>query len=382
MNFPPFGPFPHGRIKEADKVTLPQELPRAPEFRTWKNKVRMAVSAASGREDDSAFLWIQAVEHPEARLEHFAHSGEFPQLDRKLGIALFSVARGEVLRQLQRLSETEARAGRLLKGRQCLHVIYEQYKMDEEAGSLYNMTDIMSVQLRSDAYLEDFLSNWQDVLAGMDQEPPIQILEHLFLNNLRHSQVLREEVLHYERCPVGHPHRTYAYLMGAARRYLMRKKHESNRRAVLKALTSSHGAAPAMPAGPPSAARRSPGGHRPPSRSASPRSTSSSRPGVCFQFQREGTCARGASCPYKHERGSRSPSQSRGSGKGKGSRHSSRGSRSSTPGSRKGKGRRPSNERRPGPPSAAPASASSSGSVVCLFGTTGHCKLGATCPSP
>ena len=51
------------RAKVADTVHIPS-LPKAGEFRAWKNLVYLNINSASGREDDYALDWAQQLEDP------------------------------------------------------------------------------------------------------------------------------------------------------------------------------------------------------------------------------------------------------------------------------------------------------------------------------
>jgi hypothetical protein len=140
----------------------------------------MEVSAASGRGEE-AFTWVLRSETPGTTIEEVQDSEDLPGLDIKLAAAVVKIAKGEVGRTLSRLAESLARTGQLLKGRQCLVVIYDQYRIDEAATGLYNITDLMSVKWMGDAKMELFLSNWESILTGMEEEPSENTKKLLFL---------------------------------------------------------------------------------------------------------------------------------------------------------------------------------------------------------
>ena len=154
----------------------------------------------------------------------------------KLAAAMCLKATGELGRRITLADETEAAAGRMLRGRQILWMVYDHHKYDEERGSLYDFKDLMSVHFRGDSHLEAFLSNWDSVLAGMKAQPEASLLEVLFYDQLSKSTVLREEIAHYDRARKGSEERTYAFLLEAARRYLERQRLARNRQAVAKGL--------------------------------------------------------------------------------------------------------------------------------------------------
>ena len=132
-------------------------------------------------------------------------------LDVKLAAALSKLASGDLGRKLSQAKEVEARRGVMLKGRQALWMVYEYYRVNAEAGALFDLSDLLNVKLRGDA-LETFMANWDYVLVGMAVEPTEDTLKMLFLDNLRGCPVMREEINHYDRARVGDPDKSYADL--------------------------------------------------------------------------------------------------------------------------------------------------------------------------
>ena len=106
----------------------------------------------------------------------------------------------------------------MLKGRQILWMVRDHHKLDEERGALYNFQDLMSVKLRGDGNLESFMNTWESVLSTMHNPPGQDIVEVLFLEQLRHSAVLREEIAHYDRAKRGSSTRSYRFLVESVKR--------------------------------------------------------------------------------------------------------------------------------------------------------------------
>jgi hypothetical protein len=134
----------------------------------------------------------------------------------------------------------------MLKGRQILWMIHEYHKLDEERGALYAFRDLQAVRLKDDRHLEGFLTTWEAVLAGMRAPPPQEIVEQLFLDQLRHSKVLEVELNHYDRCDRNHPDRSYEFLTNSVQRYLARTRLQRNRTSMTHALSGAASAAPAQ----------------------------------------------------------------------------------------------------------------------------------------
>ncbi len=113
----------------------------------------------------------------ETTFETLRSSGDFDSLDAKLASALGRIVSGEAGREVTRVTETEAREGRLIKGRQILFLLLQYYRVNEEAVSFYNLADLCSTRLVNDGQLEQFLNTWDNVLAGMDKEPDDAVKE-------------------------------------------------------------------------------------------------------------------------------------------------------------------------------------------------------------
>ena len=129
--------------KEANSIKLPPELPTAVSFRNWKHAVRFAVVSASDRADAAA-LWIYKVERPGMTVEALADSEGFTTLDTKLASALIQVAKGDLGRKLANMADKAVSQNTILRGRQCLWLIYSHYKMFEQSGVHYNLQSLAS----------------------------------------------------------------------------------------------------------------------------------------------------------------------------------------------------------------------------------------------
>ena len=98
-----------------------------------------------------------------------AFSEGFDTLDTKLASACFRAAAGreDVLGRLTREAEIAHRAGRFLKGRQCLLLIYDFYRIDERSCGLFDFNDPVSVKWPWDAPLDRFMGNCDNVLCNV-----------------------------------------------------------------------------------------------------------------------------------------------------------------------------------------------------------------------
>jgi len=157
------------------------------------------------------------------------------------------IVRGELGRRVNQQVENEARAGRMMTGRQCLFMIYDHLKIDEEAGSLFDLSDLMCVQLEGDD-LETFWKDWELALSSMRSEVPDNVKKTLFRLQLDKCKALHDEMAYYYRQRPGHADRSYRYLAERVRRWIERRRLSSNRRLVARALGGNRSLYPVVPA--------------------------------------------------------------------------------------------------------------------------------------
>ena len=81
----------------------------------------------------------------------------------------------------------------------------------------------------------------------METTPPTNELEELFVEQLRYSKIMHEEVAHYDRHPKGHADHTYTYMYNQVQAYIERSRKRSNRNAIKKALSGAGKGHPAAP---------------------------------------------------------------------------------------------------------------------------------------
>ncbi len=121
----------------------------------------------------------------------------------KLAAAIFKVARGEIGRKLTRLAEGGAKVGDRIKGRQCLWVVKEHFKLDEAAGALYDIADLINVKWQGDNRMELFLSNWESVLCWIKSEPDAATKETLFYEQARNTSSWTRRLVLFTTSPTS-----------------------------------------------------------------------------------------------------------------------------------------------------------------------------------
>ena len=376
-----FSSASRSKTKEADVIKL-VSLPEPAQFRAWRHSTRSKVVAASNN-PEAAFKWIKEVEEPSATIDSFRDSGKFLTLDSKLASALSDIAKGDLGRKITLLTEKEDREGRLTRGRQILRAIYDHFKLDEFAGVLYELTDLMAIKIKADSpspkQLEWFMTSWESTLAGMKKEPTDDVLEALFIERVRGCPGIAQDIGVYDRARSGEAQRSYAFLYESVTRFLERRRRNENRKAIQTALANSTGgkSQPSAPAPGKNAKKRGKGGgkSRSGSQSSASRGASSSKSsgryrirtkskdptGVCYKWKNTGKCdgKDNGSCKYGHPAdqkgtGSREGSPSKKGGKGKGRGKGGSGRSSS-----------PSNKKK--------------STILCTFHLKGECTRGSNC---
>ena len=87
--------------------------------------------------------------------------------------------------------------------------------------------------------LKVFLSNWDQVLAGIQKVPDENVLETLFLNQIKNSKNINHDLQEYFRAEDGSSTKSYDYLITAVRRFLERERLEVNRERIARNLGAS-----------------------------------------------------------------------------------------------------------------------------------------------
>ena len=232
---------------------------------------------SASTDPDKAFDWISETWKEGQTIGALRDVGKFTKLDAKLLSALTNILTGDFARKVDTYKETEATNHRYVRGRQVLFMMHEHFSTNIKHGATYSLQDLFSVKLKGDN-LRGFISNWDQVMAGIPKVPEISILETLFFNQVKTSKAIAHDLQEYHRAEEGTEKKSYDFLVTAVRRYLDRERLESNRERVARTLgASSSSAAPAV-------------GEK----------TGYIPKGYCVKWNK-GTCTNDA-CPFKHEK--------------------------------------------------------------------------------
>ena len=206
-------------------------------YRNWRIKTREAVVAAS-TDPDSAFKWVSDSWKEDQTLEALRKVAPFATLDAKLLSALTNIITGDFARKVDTFKETEATAGRIVRGRQVLFMLHDHFSTNIKHGATYALQDLFSVQLRGEN-LKSFISNWDQVLAGIVQTADESVLETLFYKQVKNCKAIQHDMNEYHRADEGTEKRNYSFLVSAVRRHLDRERLEANRDRVAKGLSGA-----------------------------------------------------------------------------------------------------------------------------------------------
>ena len=77
-------------------------------------------------------------------------------------------------------TETLAKQGKRIAGRQVLQMVYKSYKTNVENGTVYGVMDVIALHVN---HMEHFLHRWDKVILGLSEPMPE--------NTKRHSSSLR-----------------------------------------------------------------------------------------------------------------------------------------------------------------------------------------------
>ena len=63
-------------------------------------------------------------------------------------------------------------------------MMHEHFSTNIKHGATYALQDLFSVKLKNDN-LRSFISNWDQVIAGIPKVPEVSVLETLFYNQVK-----------------------------------------------------------------------------------------------------------------------------------------------------------------------------------------------------
>ena len=138
--------------------------------------------------------WIKEVEMVESmddlkysRSIKGTHGPDFELLDARIASALNKIIQNTRFTKKVSLDHKE---DRFLRGRQIAFLIYEYFRVTGANDSVENYADLFTVALRNDN-VQEFDTNWDEILLSMTQIPSDDILEGLYKLRIRESEKLK-----------------------------------------------------------------------------------------------------------------------------------------------------------------------------------------------
>ena len=86
----------------------------------------------------------------------------------------------------------------MIAGRQILLLIDQHFRMSEMDGGVYDTEHLFSVKMKGEK-LQEFITTWDQVLAGLAKGPDDATLQALLLRNLRQCKTTEQDIAHYDR---------------------------------------------------------------------------------------------------------------------------------------------------------------------------------------
>ena len=115
----------------------------------------------------------------------------FELLDARIDTALNKIIQNTRFKKKVSLEEMKAhKEDRFLQGRQIAYLIYEYFRVTGANDSVERYADLFTVVLRNDD-IQEFDSEWDEILLSMTQIPSDEILESLYKLRIRESEKLK-----------------------------------------------------------------------------------------------------------------------------------------------------------------------------------------------
>ena len=146
-------------------MRLPQ-YPNALTFQSWRRAVRTA-AISSCEKPERARAFVFSVESEDASVDSLSvsDSDKHRALDAKLADALLKIVKGDLARRLAVMSETLAKRGLVLAGRQILFLIYREFGKDAHQTDCTSYSHLEKMQETKDVKgLETFLAVWDNLM--------------------------------------------------------------------------------------------------------------------------------------------------------------------------------------------------------------------------
>ena len=200
------------KVKNAE-MRLPQ-YPNALTFQSWRRAVRTA-AISSCEKPERARAFVFSVESEDSSFDSLAvgDSDKHRALDAKLAEALLKIVKGDLARRLAVMSESLAKRGLELAGRQILFLIYRSAKMRIRRSARRTYSHLEKMQGSKDVQgLETFLAVWDNVMLNFQIHPKLSHMYSAFQSKIRNIPELLDHLKKINRLPWDDPKKSYEAL--------------------------------------------------------------------------------------------------------------------------------------------------------------------------
>ena len=120
------------------------------------------------------WTWLLQIEKPSTTFDSLYDAGDyFRTLDTKLCVAVDMLVKdnNRFKSDIDIETETLAKQGKIIAGRQVLQMVYKSYKTNAENGTVYDVMDAIAVELHGNR-MEHFLHRRDKVILGLSEPMP------------------------------------------------------------------------------------------------------------------------------------------------------------------------------------------------------------------
>ena len=227
--------------KEAEKINLPG-LPKAHAFRNWKLTVRKTILSAS-IDPDATWLWLLEIEKDTTTYDSLQIPGDyFRTLDTKLCVAVDTLVKDNdsLKNDIMIATETLAKLGKRIAGRQVLQMVYDSYRTSVENGTVFDVMDVIAVELHGN-HMEHFLHRWDKVILGLAEPLPESTKKAFFVSKVRKCPAFETEFLNWKRKSDDDPTKTLETLRQAMKDIIEDARRDKVREEELRGLNGGGG---------------------------------------------------------------------------------------------------------------------------------------------
>ena len=185
-------------VHEAGKIVIPK-FAKVTNLKQWRMGVCRGLANASGRSDAAEIPWLLEATGGAKKYDDLEDSGDprFRTLDQRLAFALVATIKAEcqiLATKLQTLDEKALLQGKLLKGRQLVWLIFDNFRLNTDMSMVYDIEDITQLQYSGDAKIHSFYRLWFMMTEECEVKLPERKLRNILLKKLEKSNKLEEYV--------------------------------------------------------------------------------------------------------------------------------------------------------------------------------------------